>query len=119
MSALQIAPFMQNKAKFRKVKLNVNNVLTKDYDQLDTWSIRKTKPIQSQFKPNQSQFKPKFKKAKMNVTSFLTKNYEQLTMNNELINTNPTYRGVASGEAGSEAKNDHGGDQQKDLANKG
>jgi hypothetical protein len=37
--------------------------------------------------------------------------------------TNPIYRGVASGEAGtkpiSEAKNDHGGGQQKDLENKG
>jgi hypothetical protein len=33
--------FMQNKANFRKVKLNVNKVLTKDYDRMDTWSIRK------------------------------------------------------------------------------
>jgi hypothetical protein len=49
---------MQNKANFQKVKFNVNKVLTKDYDQLDTWSIRKTKPIQSQFKANQSQSKP-------------------------------------------------------------
>ncbi|MHC4126143.1 MAG: hypothetical protein ACYSRR_06800, partial [Planctomycetota bacterium] len=30
--------FMQNKAKFQKVKMNVNNVLTKDYDKMDTWS---------------------------------------------------------------------------------
>ncbi len=44
--------FMQNKANFRKVKLNVNKVITRDYDQMDTWSIRKTKPIQSQFKAN-------------------------------------------------------------------
>ncbi len=43
-SSLQIKLFMQNKANFRKVKLNVNNVLTKDYDQLDTWSIRKNEP---------------------------------------------------------------------------
>jgi len=61
---------MQNKAKFQKVKLNVNRVLTKYYEQMDTWSIRKTKPIQSQFKanskpikanimPKQSQYKPK------------------------------------------------------------
>ncbi|MGB2807491.1 MAG: hypothetical protein WBC22_07115, partial [Sedimentisphaerales bacterium] len=53
---------MQNKANFRKVKLNVNKVLTRDYVQMDTWSIGKTKPIQSQFKPNtkpiQSQLKP-------------------------------------------------------------
>ncbi|MGB2809368.1 MAG: hypothetical protein WBC22_16620, partial [Sedimentisphaerales bacterium] len=48
MKTLQIRLFMQNKAKFQKVKLNVNNVLTKDYDRMDTWSIRKTKPIQSQ-----------------------------------------------------------------------
>ncbi len=49
--------FMQNKAKSQKVKLNVNEVLTRNYDQMDTWSIRKTKPIQSQLKPIQSQFK--------------------------------------------------------------
>jgi hypothetical protein len=57
-SSLQIKLFMQNKANFRKVKLNVNKVLTKDYDKKDTWSIRKTKPIQSQLKPIQSQLKP-------------------------------------------------------------
>ncbi len=58
MKTLQIKLFMQNKANFQKVKLNVNNVLTKDYDQMDTWSIRKTKPIQSQSKPIQTQLKP-------------------------------------------------------------
>ena len=74
MSALQIKLFMQNKAKFRKVKLNVNKVLTKDYDKKGTWSCGKnkanTKPIQSQFKPNtkpiQSQYKPKTKPNKPN-----------------------------------------------------
>jgi hypothetical protein len=63
---------MQNKAKFRKVKFDVNKVLTKDYDQMDTWSIRKTKPI----KANQSQFKPikanksQFKSIKANKSQF-------------------------------------------------
>ncbi len=47
MSALQNILFMQNKANFRKVKLNVNKVITKDYDQMDTWSIRKSKPIKA------------------------------------------------------------------------
>ncbi len=56
-SSLQNKLFMQNKANFRKVKLNITKVLTKDYEQMDTWSIRKTKPIQSQLKPIQSQFK--------------------------------------------------------------
>jgi hypothetical protein len=57
---------MQNKANSQKVKYDVTKVLTTDYVQLDTWSIRKTKPIQSQLKPikankmpKQSQFKPK------------------------------------------------------------
>ncbi len=50
-SSLQINLFMQNKANFQKVKFDVNRVLTRGYDQLDTWSIRKTKPIQSQLKP--------------------------------------------------------------------
>ncbi len=43
---------MQNKAKFRKSQMNVNKVLTKDYEEMDTWSTReKTKPN----KPKQSQ----------------------------------------------------------------
>jgi len=60
MSALQIHLFMQNKAKFQKVKLNVNKALTKNYEQMDTWSIRKNKPktnpIQTQTKPKRTQF---------------------------------------------------------------
>ena len=61
--------FLQNKPKFRKVKLNVNKVLTKAYDIMDTWSSGKK---QSQTNPN----KAKFKKAKMNVTSIITVGYE-------------------------------------------
>ena len=60
MSALQIHLFMQNKAKFRKVKLSVTIEMKKDYVQMDTWSIRKK---QSQTKPNkakQSQNEPNF-----------------------------------------------------------
>ena len=66
MSARQIHLFMQNKAKFRKSQDNVTALLTREYVQMDTWSIRKnkpkTKPIQTQNKPNskpiQSQYKP-------------------------------------------------------------
>ena len=64
---------------------------------------RKTKPIQTQYEPNQTQNKPNLLNAQMNVSSVLTKDYnnEQRTMNNERsCNTNPTCRGVASGEAG-------------------
>ncbi len=51
MSALQIRLFMQNKAKFRKVKLNVNKVLTKDYDKRTLGQVGKTNPKRTQSKP--------------------------------------------------------------------
>ena len=71
---LQIRPFMQNKANFRKSQMNVNKVLTKNYEQMDTWSSGKnkanTKPIQTQYKANtnpiQSQYKPNTKPNKPN-----------------------------------------------------
>ncbi|MGB2809672.1 MAG: hypothetical protein WBC22_18160 [Sedimentisphaerales bacterium] len=56
--------FMQNIANFQKVKLNVNEVLTKDYEQLDTWSIGKSKPIQSQSKPIKANIMPKQSQSK-------------------------------------------------------
>jgi hypothetical protein len=36
--------------------MNVNKVLTKNYDKMDTWSIRKNKPNSN---PIQTQYKPK------------------------------------------------------------
>ena len=53
--------------------MNVNNVLTKDYEE-KTLGQRGKK--QSQTKPN----KANFKKAKMNVTSILTVGYENQTL---------------------------------------
>jgi hypothetical protein len=58
---------MQNKANFQKSQINVSDCITRDYEQMDTWSRRKnkpnSKPIQTQYKANskpiQSQFKPK------------------------------------------------------------
>ncbi len=66
---LQIRPFMQNKAKFRKSQMNVNKVLTKDYEK-KTLGERGKK--QSQTNPN----KANFKKAEMNVTSIIPVGYE-------------------------------------------
>jgi hypothetical protein len=64
-----------------------NKVLTKDYDIMDTWSIRKTKPIQSQLKPIKANSKP-IKANKM------TKQTQ----------SKPIYRCVASGEDGNKPK---------------
>ena len=81
-NSLQISSFLTNKANFPDAQMNVNKVLTKDYENNSNWTLGENKPntnpIQSQYKANskpiQSQYKP---------------------------NTNPTCRGVASGEAGS------------------
>jgi hypothetical protein len=71
-SALQINPFLTNKAKFRKSQINVTYVITRNYEIKDTWWSGKK---QSQTKPN----KPKSKKAKMNVNKVLTKDYEKIS----------------------------------------
>jgi hypothetical protein len=74
--------YMENKANFPKVKLNVNNVLTKDYDKMDTWLAGKNKPntnpIQSQSNPIKANKMPKQtqtnpNKPKLTVTYCLTR----------------------------------------------
>jgi hypothetical protein len=46
---------MQNKPNFRKAKMNVNLYITRDYEKFIPLVGQKTNPIQSQFKPNQTQ----------------------------------------------------------------
>ena len=69
--SLQIRLFMQNEPNFRKSQMNVTDLLTRDYDKMDTWSIEKnepktnpnepkTNPIQSQFKANSNPNKPNY-----------------------------------------------------------
>ena len=50
--------FMQNKANFRKVKLNVTDLLTVDYENKTLGKRGKTKPIQSQSKPIKANSNP-------------------------------------------------------------
>ncbi len=74
--SLQINLFMQNEPNFRKVKMNVNKVLTGDYEN-KTLSGRgknepKTNPIRTQTNP----IKANLLNAQINVTTFLTKDYE-------------------------------------------
>jgi hypothetical protein len=82
---------MQNKPNLQKSQMNVNKVLTRDYDKMDTWSIRKTKPIQSQFKANSKPIQSQSKPIKANIMP---------KQSQFKPNSNPIYRGVASGEAG-------------------
>ena len=67
--ALQIRPFMQNKANFRKSQMNVNNVLTTDYEKRTLGKCGKNKansnpikansnPIKANIMPKQTQYKP-------------------------------------------------------------
>ncbi len=68
-SSLQIRPFMQNEPNFQDAQMNVNKVLTKDYENKSNWTLGENEPKTN---PNE----PNFKKAEMNVTSYITKGYE-------------------------------------------
>ena len=57
----KLALFMQNKPKFRKSQMNVNKVLTMNYEKKDTWWAGKkrtqTNPIQTQTNPTPQRLK--------------------------------------------------------------
>ena len=66
--------------------MNVNDLLTREYAIMDTWSNRKNEPKTN---PNE----PKLKKAKMNVNKVLTVDYVNKPyrkLNENKPNTNPT-----------------------------
>jgi hypothetical protein len=80
---------MQNKANFRKSQMNASSYITKKYEQMDTWSIRKNKPnsnpIQSQFKPNTKPIRTQFKpKQTQFIPNFRGKNMLNLKINPRL-----------------------------------
>jgi hypothetical protein len=75
MSALQIAPFLTNKANFLDDQMNVSSFITTNYEQrtmnyqiknkpnsnpIQTQNKANTNPIRTQFKPKQTQNKPNF-----------------------------------------------------------
>jgi len=56
--ALQIHSILTNKPNLRNDKMDINAFETMSYVNLGAWRVGKTKPIQTQFKANLSQFKP-------------------------------------------------------------
>jgi len=50
----KIKLFLQNEPNFQKVKSNVTTFITMNYDQMDTWSIRKNEPKTNPNEPNLS-----------------------------------------------------------------
>ena len=64
---------MQNKANFRKSQMNVNKVLTRDYEKRTLGERGKNK---ANSKPIKANTKPISEKPKMNITSIITKGYE-------------------------------------------
>jgi hypothetical protein len=73
-SSLQINLFMQNKPNFRKSQVNVNKLLTRDYENWTLGGVGKTNPIQTQYKPNskpiQTQYKANSNPNKPNLPQF-------------------------------------------------
>jgi len=66
---------MQNKANFPKSQMNVNKVLTNEYENIANCKLGEnkanTKPIQSQTKPIQTQFHPKQTQYEPNQTQLV------------------------------------------------
>ncbi|HUS72776.1 MAG TPA: hypothetical protein VMY06_06880 [Sedimentisphaerales bacterium] len=87
--------------------MNINKEMAKEYEKKDTWWSGKNK---ANSKPN----KANLLNTKINVNFYSTKDYGNISncsLTENKANTNPIqsqtkpiYRGVASGEAGSEAK---------------
>jgi len=83
--ALQISLFMQNKPNLLDVQMNVNKVLTKDYE-------NKTLGERGKNKANSKPIKPNFPDTQMNVSKVLTKDYENIAnckLCENKANTNP------------------------------
>jgi hypothetical protein len=53
--SLQIRLFMQNEPKLRKSQMNVNKVLTMNYEKMDTWSSEKNEPKRTQIQKGQNE----------------------------------------------------------------
>ena len=70
---------MQNKANFPDIQMNVSDAITMNYEIFTTYRAQKTKPIQTQLKPKQSQNKPNFLDVQMNVNIYYTKVYNNET----------------------------------------
>ncbi len=51
-NALQIDLFMQNKANFLDAQMNVNSILTKDYERNDIFAVLENKANSNPIKPN-------------------------------------------------------------------
>jgi len=75
-SALQIDPFMQNKANFQKSQMNVTSLITVDYENKSNWTLGENKPnsnpIRTQSKPIKPKTKPKRTQNKPNSNPIRT-----------------------------------------------
>jgi len=79
---------MQNEPNLPKAKMNVNKVLTRDYENIANWTLGENEP-------KRTQSKPICRMLKMNVTTFLTKAYEN-KLNWVLFENEPNTKPIQS-----------------------
>ncbi len=60
---LQIDPFMQNKANFRKSQVNVKSLHTVVYENKSNWTLGENKPNSNPIKPNSNPIQTQFPKS--------------------------------------------------------
>jgi hypothetical protein len=84
-SALQIRPFMQNKANLLDAQMNLTFLITVDYENIANWKLGENKA-------NTKPIKANLLDAQMNVSSFITKEYKNKSnwkLGENKPNTNP------------------------------
>ncbi len=64
---------MQNKPNLLDAQMNVNTVVTKDYENKSIGNLAKTKPIQTQYKPNTKPIQTQFPKSQNEVKLLFNK----------------------------------------------
>ena len=77
--------FMQNKANFRRAKMNVGSLITKDYENIANWTLGQNEPNTNPNEPNSkacppSVWRANLPKDQMNVNKVLTKDYDKKTL---------------------------------------
>jgi len=61
---------MQNKPNFQDAKMNVNSLITMDYENIANWTLGENKP-------NSNPIKPNLRKAQMNANLYVIEDYRK------------------------------------------
>ena len=99
---LQISSFLTNKANLLNTQMNVNKVITTDYENIANWTLGENKPNTNPIKPNLTQFPRPTRRNKPNTNpnkaNFRGKKMlMRLTINGRSLLWIPAFAGMTAG----------------------